>query len=251
MNTVMNSQQQVALITGSAQGIGRALALHLAKQGMTVVVHYLSSQTDAEAVLKQAQVTAPDSSIVQGDVSNSADVVRIVQTIQEQYGQLDILINNVGNFGTYHKIDDVTEEEFDDVLNSNLRGTFLCMKQAMALLQQSPSGRIINMACVTAEFNQARQFTVPYYIAKGGVITLTKSWAQTAIQHGITVNAIAPGIVENSVIQQDQPLEHSIDFEDINRVVDFILAESSQHINGSILEISGGWTPGYQADTKL
>lgn len=243
------NRQKVALITGSAQGIGRALALHLAKQGITVVVHYRSSARAAKATLRAAKKTAPYSTLLAGDITQSRDVDALVRAIKERYGRLDILINNVGNFGEYHSIDEVTIEEFDDVINSNLRGTFLCMRRAVPLMRQGAHGRIINLACVTAEYNQARKYTVPYYIAKGGVVTLTKSWAQTLIQHGITVNAIAPGVVENSVIQQAQPAQRAVSYADINQVVDFLLAEASQHITGSLIEVTGGWAPGYRANT--
>ncbi|MDP3970884.1 MAG: SDR family oxidoreductase [bacterium] len=234
---------KIALVTGSTRGIGGAIAKHLAQQKYTVVVHYNNSADAAATLLEELKVYAPESSIMQADLTNHAEVSKLFQEISKKYGKLDVLVNNVGNFGNYHALSDVTIEEFDDVLDTNLRATFLCINSSLPLLKASNGGNIINFACTTAEQNMARKYTAVYYIAKAGVITLTKSWAEELAADNIRINVISPGIVENSEIKQDTPMDRSANYKDITNVVDFLLADKSKYISGANLEVSGAWVP--------
>lgn len=237
---------KIACITGSAKGIGRAIALDLASLGYTIVVHYRDSQVEARELLEQILIHQPESIMVQADLIKAEDIRSMFKLISEKFGQLDILINTVGNFGTYHSLEEVTLEEFDDVINTNVRATLACTQSALPLLRKSQQGRIINFGCASAEHALARKFTAPYYIAKSGVITLTKSWAEQLAPDRITVNAISPGIVENSVISQEVPMGRPASFGDITAAVRFLISSEASYISGANIEISGGWIPHHE-----
>ncbi len=233
----------IALVTGAARGIGRAIALDLAAHGSTVIVHYRHSTEAAKAVLKEIQTTAPASRMMQANLEHTDEMDRLFSSIHQTYGRLDVLINTVGNFGTYHPITEVTLEEFDDVMDSNVRATFACIQRAIPLMRTAGGGKIINFACATAEHTLARKFTVPYYIAKAGVVTLTKSYAPVLAKDHITVNSISPGIVENSMITQSLPMGRPAAFSDLTQTVRWLLSEQASYVSGANIEVAGGWSP--------
>lgn len=233
----------IALVTGSARGIGQAIVLDLAKHGYTVIVHYHHSHEAASSTLQTAQEFSPSSRMMHADLTQPGDIEQLFKTIAREYGRLDVLVNAVGNFGVYHPIQSVTAAEFDDVIATNVRATLLCMQQAVPLMQQAGGGRIINFGCATAEQVIARKYTVPYYIAKSGVIAVTKSYAEIVAPDHITVNTISPGIVENSVIAQAMPMHRPAQFSDIISTVQWLLSAEANYISGANIEVSGGWVP--------
>lgn len=237
---------KVALVTGSAQGIGRAIALNLAAHDYTVIVHYLSSQESAADVIEQVQKSAPNSMMLKTDLTDANAIRKMFETVHESYQKLDVLINTVGNFGEYRKLEEVDIDEFDDVMDTNVRATFLCTQAALPLLRSSNEGRVVNFSCASAEHTLARKFTVPYYIAKGGIITLTKSWAEDLADENITVNAISPGIVENSDNKQTVPMSRFATYDDITATVRYLLSSEASYISGANIEISGGWIPHHE-----
>jgi len=233
----------IALVTGSAKGIGRAIALDLAEQGYTVVVHYNTSHEAASSVVQAIQQTSPTSRMLQADLTQSGQIMNLFKSIYHYYGRLDVLVNTVGNFGSYHPIQAVTAEEFDDVIATNVRATLLCIQQAVPLLQAAGGGRIINFGCATAEQVLARKYTVPYYIAKSGVIAVTKTYAEVLAPDHITVNTISPGVVENSIITQTLPMHRPAQFKDIITTVRWLVSPAAEYISGANIEVSGGWAP--------
>lgn len=237
------STAMIALVTGSAKGIGRALAIDLAKQGCTVVVHYRHSVAAAQAVLREVQTYAPASRVMQADLLQPAEVVRLFQSIHHTYGRLDVLINTVGSFGVYHPITEVTLAEFDEVIGSNVRATLACIQQAVPLMRAVGGGHIINFSCATAEHALARKYTVPYYIAKGGIVTLTKSYAPLLAKDHITINMISPGIVENSQVVDRLPLDRPAAYGDITGAVRWLLSDAANYVSGANIEVAGGWVP--------
>lgn len=233
----------IALVTGSAKGIGRALAIDLAQHGYTVIVQYRQSELQARETLAAVQTHAPASRLMQADVNVVGEVERLFAAIGREFGRLDVLINTIGNFGIYHPVDQVTADELDDVLNTNIRATLICMQRAVPLMQPVGGGRIINFGCATADQTIARKFTVPYYIAKSGVITLTKSFAERVAPYHITVNAISPGVVENSIVTQPLPMGRPALYSDIAAAVRWLLSPQANYISGANLEVAGGWVP--------
>lgn len=224
----------IALVTGSGKGIGQALAHDLVSLGYTVVFHYRSTPPQ----------TIPNNCLAaQADLTVVIQVQRLFETIDTRYGVLDVLINTVGSLGSYQTLPETSVEEFDEVMATNVRATWLCLHYGVPLLRRSRAGRVINFGCTTAEHVLARKYTVPYYIAKAGVLTLTKSWAELLAPAGITVNAISPGIVENSVVQQPLPMGRPASFQDMQQAVRWLLSPAASYVSGANLEISGGWVP--------
>ncbi len=233
---------KVALVTGAAQGIGRAIALDLAEQGYTIIVHYHSSVDAAQEVVSSVKEYSERSMAIPIDLASAPDIIKLFQTIEQLYGRLDVLVNTVGNFG-YTPLADTSIEEFDDIMNTNVRATFLMMKHALPLLKKVEKGRIINFGCVSGDQVLARKYATPYYIAKNGVITLTKSWASVLAEHGIAVNAISPGIVERSVVDMNVPMDRPAEYADFTAAVRYLVSAEADYVSGANLEIGGAWVP--------
>lgn len=235
-------KDKIALVTGSAQNLGRAIALDLAKQGTKVVIHYHHSEKEAQEALKVVKKHS-DGIIVRANITQPDDVVTLFDYIVSKVGNVDILVNLVGNF-IFEPITTTTFEKFKDVIESNLYSTFLCCNEAIPSMQKKKWGRIINFGCVGAESITIREKTTPYYIAKTGVIMLTKVLAYEYAKYGITVNSISPGILETSIAKPPTPTGRNASFEDIINAINFLLKEESSYINGANIEVAGGWRPG-------
>ncbi len=223
----------VVLVTGSASGLGRAIALALAKKNYTVISHYRSKRPAVHFQLKD---------VVQADLTQPIAVQAMFKRIQQRYKKLDVLINTVGDFGSYQPLPRLNLQDWEEVIRSNLYTVELCTKAAIPLLRRGRYSRIINFSCASAEYALARKFTVPYYIAKSGVITLTKSWA-SVLAPAIKVNSIAPGILSSSVVKPQSASRQTVSFNAIIAAVQFLISPAAQSISGANLEVSGGWTP--------
>ncbi len=174
-----NLSGKIALVTGSAKNLGRAIAIDLAKQGVKIAIHYNQSEKEARFTLGEVKKYS-DGFIVKADLTNQKDVVSMYQNIVTVLGEVDILINLVGNF-IFEPIATTTILKFRDVIESNLYSTFLCTKEVLAGMVKKKWGRIINFGCVAADSLTIRENTTPYYIAKTGVIMLTKVLAYDSI----------------------------------------------------------------------
>jgi 3-oxoacyl-[acyl-carrier protein] reductase len=243
INHMNNLSGKVALVTGAAKNLGRAIAINLAKQGASVAVHYHKSKKESHATLKEINKYSRGI-LVSGDVTLESDVATIFRTVESSLGPVDILINLVGNF-IFEPISDTTFVKFQDVIGSNLYSTFLCCKRAIPPMRKIHWGRIINFGCAGADGITIRKNTTPYYVAKTGVIMLTKVLASEVAEDHVTVNTISPGILETSVAKPPTPTGRFATFEDIINSVNFLLKEESQYINGANIEVAGGWRPGY------
>src|ERR1700687_966276 len=235
---------KVALVTGAAKRIGRSVALRLASEGVDVIVNYRSSKADADEVAAQITAMGRRAMAVQGDVSKSADVLALFSTVEREFGRLDILVNNAGMFFPA-KFEELTEEQWDTILNANLKSQFLCSQAAAPMLRRSGHGRIINFASLGGLL--AWPAYTHYCVSKAGVIMLTRCLAR-ALAPEITVNAIAPGtisfpgdapeIAEDFV--QRAPLLRTGGPEDIDEAV--ILLAQSPFITGQVIVVDGGRT---------
>ncbi len=234
---------RIALVTASAKGVGRAIALALAKQGATVVVHFRSSQTQAQETLTEIQKFSPQSMIAQGDLTQETEVKRVFSDIQKGVGAVDILINTIGDF-IWQTIGQTSFSSFKTVMESNLYTTFLCMHEVLPAMVQKKEGHIINFGSTGCERILLRPKTTPYYMAKTGVYMLTKIMAHQYAPKGIRINMISPGPLPTSVAERDTvPKGLEISYDDITNAILFLLNKNSRHIIGANIEVSGGWSP--------
>jgi len=238
---------KVALVTGAAQGIGRAIALLLARNGADIVVSDINLEK-AEETAKEIRAIGPKATAVKVDVSNLSEVERMVEAIIEKLAKIDILVNNAGI--TRDKlILRMTEEDWDAVLGVNLKGTFNCTKTVIRHMAKQRSGKIVNIASVVGEMGNAGQAN--YSASKAGVIGLTKTIAREYAQRGINVNAIAPGYIETPMtdalpekakeeLKKLIPMERLGKPEDVAEAVLFLVCEESSYITGQVLNVNGG-----------
>ncbi|MBF8280597.1 MAG: SDR family oxidoreductase [Candidatus Magasanikbacteria bacterium] len=234
---------KIVVLTGGAKGLGRALALKFASAGAVVIVTYKTSRHEAVALQKELSAFDQRSGVFKLDVRNEGQVAAVFKKIFAQHKKIDVLVNLVGNF-IYEPIEETTFEKFKDVIETNLYSTFLMSKIALEKMKKQKSGQIINFGCAAADRMTIRELTTPYYIAKTGVLMLTKILANAYAPYGIKVNAVSPGILETSVAKHKVPTGRYAQFQDIWNAVKFLLAPESEYINGANIEVSGGWVPG-------
>jgi pteridine reductase len=235
---------KVALVTGAAKRIGRSVALRLAAEGADVIVNYRRSKAEADEVVARISATGPRAMAIQGDVAKRTDVLALFGAVEREFGRLDILVNNAGMFFPA-KFEELTEEQWDTILDANLKSQFLCSQTAAPMLRRSGHGRIINFASLGGLL--AWPAYTHYCVSKAGVIMLTRCLAR-ALAPEITVNAIAPGtisfpgdapeIAEDFV--QRAPLRRTGGPEDIDEAVIFLA--KSPFITGQVIVVDGGRT---------
>ncbi len=235
---------KVALVTGAAKRIGRSVALRLASEGADVIVNYRSSRMEADEAVAQISATGRRAVAIQADVAKRADVAAMFAAIEREFGRLDILVNNAGMFFP-GKFDELTEEQWDTILDSNLKSQFLCSQTAAPMLRRSGQGRIINFASLGGLL--AWPAYTHYCVSKAGVIMLTRCLAR-ALAPEITVNAVAPGTIsfpgDAPEIAEDfirrTPLRRTGGPEDIDDAVIFLA--QSPFITGQVIIVDGGRT---------
>jgi len=239
---------KVAVVTGASRGIGRAIALKLADEGAKVVVNYSGSQAKAEEVVAMIQENGGEAIAVQGSISQTEEVTALMDTAVKTFGSLDILVNNAG-ITRDNLIMRMKEDEWDDVLNTNLKGVFLCTKAVTRQMMKQRAGRIINISSIVGVAGNAGQAN--YVAAKAGVIGLTKTTAKELASRNILVNAIAPGFIETEMTEQlpedikqgmltQIPLAKLGQPEDIAKAVAFLASDDANYMTGQTLHIDGG-----------
>ncbi|MDC1142531.1 SDR family oxidoreductase [Planctomycetota bacterium] len=239
----LDTRIKSALVTGSAKRNGRALALWLAKRGVRVAVHFRASKAEAEAVAAECSTHTHGAIVVQGDLTDDSQAARVVEKCIETFDELHVLVNNIGNY-LRKDLFDLSADEWREQVESNLYSSFFCMKPAVAHMKTLGFGRVVNLGYAGGERPTYNRLTVPYHIAKTGLATLTRSAASSLAKTGITVNTIGVGIMENSVIKPiDPPAGRFAGYEDLCHALGFLLSEGSDHINGTQIDVSGGWIP--------
>ena len=247
-------ENKVAVITGSAGGLGKDIAISLAEEGATIILNDVNETLVKQSVkeLEQYQVD-----YVVGDVSNKVHVEQMFQYVIKKYNKIDILVNNAGgSLHTPRKLEEIQEEDWDKVLNVNLKGTFLMSQQAVKYMKDQGGGKIINMTSIGGR--TASLITgVAYAAAKGGVISFTRRLAKEVGEYSINVNAIAPGLIisgermhhlfyeENSEEQRQRtfdeiPLKKLGENRDIANAALFLASDDSKYMTGAMLDVNGG-----------
>lgn len=241
-------QEKNALVTGASRGIGRCIALELAKQGANVAVNYAGNEAKAQSVVEEIEQLGVKSFKVQADVANADDAKSMMKAVVNEFGSLDILVNNAG-ITRDNLLMRMKEEEFDQVINTNLKGVFQCTKAVSRQMMKQKGGRIVNVASIVGVSGNPGQAN--YVAAKAGVIGLTKTTAKEFASRNILVNAVAPGFISTDMTDEltDEQRKSMLDMiplgklgqpEDVAKVVRFLVSEDANYITGQTLHIDGG-----------
>jgi len=234
---------RTALVTGSARGVGREILLGLADCGADVAVHYRSSETAAREVADRAGDAGVATTTVAADVTDPTHVGALFETVADDLGSVDVLVNNVGDFAPRHWAD-LDHAEWERVVETNLYGTYLASKYALPEMRRSGWGRIVNVGYASSGRGLVSPKNFPYFVAKTGVVMFTRMLAADTMDDGITVNAVSPYVVENSdEFPADLPRGRPASFEDVLQAVLFFLEGDSDYVSGQNLDIDGGRLP--------
>ncbi len=239
---------KVAVVTGSAKGLGLDVAKTLAKEGYTIVLHYHHSADDAKKALDEVKKVSPRSIMVKADVTSEAEVDKMVNEVLEKLGRIDLLVNNVGNF-IFKEFSKTTNSEFRDMIESNLYSTLYVSRAVLPLMRKQKSGLIINVGAVGAERLIIREMSTPYFLGKTGIYVLTKVMAADEVRHGIRINMVSPASMAVDIFKpQDFPSGRPATHEDVIRALLFLISSDNSYINGANIEVSGGFVPGMKID---
>ncbi|HDC7544940.1 TPA: 3-oxoacyl-[acyl-carrier-protein] reductase [Staphylococcus aureus] len=237
-----------ALVTGASRGIGRSIALQLAEEGYNVAVNYAGSKEKAEAVVEEIKAKGVDSFAIQASVADADEVKAMIKEVVSQFGSLDVLVNNAG-ITRDNLLMRMKEQEWDDVIDTNLKGVFNCIQKATPQMLRQRSGAIINLSSVVGAVGNPGQAN--YVATKAGVIGLTKSAARELASRGITVNAVAPGFIVSDMTDalsdelKEQmltqiPLARFGQDTDIANTVAFLASDKAKYITGQTIHVNGG-----------
>ena len=242
------SEKKIAVVTGGARGIGKAIALELAKAGNLVVINYNGSEEKARETKAEIETAGGQADILQCNVADFDACEAFFKAVAEKYGRVDILVNNAGvtKDGLLMKM---SEEDFSRVVDINLKGTFNCIRHVSRMMLKQRSGRIISLSSVVGLRGNAGQAN--YSASKAGVIGLTKSAAKELASRGITVNAIAPGMIETDMtadladkvkdeMMKQIPLKRFGQAEDVANAAAFLVSDEAAYITGQVLHVDGG-----------
>ncbi|MDY3986048.1 3-oxoacyl-[acyl-carrier-protein] reductase [Dysosmobacter sp.] len=244
----MNFSGKTAIVTGGSRGIGRAVCLELAKGGANVVLCYAGNESAANDAVAACEALGAKALAVRCDVADAGEVKALVDTAVKAFGRVDILVNNAG-ITRDGLLLTMREEDFDAVVATNLRGTFLCMKAVARPMMRQRYGRIVNLSSVVGLRGNAGQ--VNYAASKAGVVGMTKSLAKELASRNVTVNAVAPGFIETDMTAAmpesaktatlaSIPMQRLGAAEDVARAVAFLVSDEAAYITGQVLAIDGG-----------
>ena len=241
---------RVAIVTGGGRGIGREVALRLGREGADVAISYRSNDAAAEEAADEVRAAGARCETFKGDVASREDVEALFKGVNEAFGRVDILVNNAG-VTRDNLMMRMKEDEFDEVLRTNLKGTYLCTRTVLRPMVRARWGRIVNVSSVVGLVGNAGQAN--YAASKAGIIGFTKSVAREVAQRGITVNAVAPGYVETELtgslseeikdaIRGQVPMGRFGEPGEIAEVVAFLVGEGAGYVTGQTLAVDGGMT---------
>lgn len=239
-------ERKTAFISGASRGIGEAIAITLSKE-YDVIINYANSEAGAKAVLAKLDPSGKHK-MMQCDVANEQDVKEMMDTIVKEYGHLDVVVNNAG-ITKDNLLLRMREEEFDDVIRINLKGTYNCIRHVARIMMKQRHGKIVNMASVVGLCGNIGQ--VNYAASKGGVIEMTKAVAKELAPRGINVNAVAPGFIQTAMTdtlsedvqanaKNNIPMKKFGSVQDVANVVKFLCSEDSDYITGQVIAVDGG-----------
>lgn len=241
-------KDKVAIVTGASKGIGRAIAINFAKEGAKVVLNYRSDDNGAQEVLKEIENSGGVAFLHKGDVSDFSVAEDLIKFCIEKFSRIDILVNNAGITRDTLLLR-MKEEDFDGVINVNLKGSFNCVKHASSFMIKQKYGKILNISSVIGLIGNVGQ--INYAASKAGIIGMTKSLAKELGSRGINVNAIAPGFIETDMtsvledktketIMSHIPLKRMGSVEDVSNLAVFLASDLASYITGQVITVDGG-----------
>ncbi|HUC42175.1 MAG TPA: SDR family oxidoreductase [Candidatus Micrarchaeaceae archaeon] len=245
----MSLQQRVVLVTGGSRGIGKGIAMGLAREGARVAISYRSNKTAAQNTLRQVLSAGAECFAVEADATDAKTVQVLIEKVLEKFGRLDVLVNNVGEFN-WKPVAESSPEEWEAVIASNLYSVFYACKFALAPMRRQRWGRIVNLGAVGAERAFGQATISAYAAAKAAVVSFSRSLAIEEAKNGITVNVINPSNVDEKELTAEEarrirdaraPIGRPPSAEDVATAVKFFASESADYITGQVLNVSGGW----------
>ena len=244
----MNEGSKVALITGGARGIGRSIGLSMAKRGWSIALCYRTSRKEGEKTVREVQELGGSAIALQCDVSDPNAAEELTRQVENEWGGIDVLINCAG---PYHRINllEETLEGWHSMFSNNLHPVFYLSRVIAPGMKERGWGRIVNFSMAKADQQVAQPQLTAHYIAKVGVLILTRSLARLLAPHGITVNAISPGFIDSGSAPQQElekmtkhiPAGYIGTTQDVVGVVNFLLTEEARYVTGTNIQVSGGW----------
>lgn len=237
-----------ALVTGASRGIGRSIAIQLAEEGYNVIVNYAGNKEKADAVVEEIKAKGVESFAIQANVANGDEVKAMIKEVVSQFGSVDVLVNNAG-ITRDNLLMRMKEQEWDDVIDTNLKGVFNCIQKVTPQMLRQKGGSIINLSSVVGAVGNPGQAN--YVATKAGVIGLTKSAAKELASRHITVNAVAPGFIVSDMTDalsdelkaqmlEQTPLAEFGEDSDIAHTVAFLASEKAKYITGQTIHVNGG-----------
>ncbi len=241
-------EKKTVLVTGGSRGIGKEVALKYAENGYNIVINYVSSNTDVEELKKEFEQKGAEALILKADVTNTQEVENVVNKAIEKFGTIDVLVNNAG-ITKDNLLMRMTEEEFDKVININLKGTYVVTKAVIKYMMKKRCGSIINLSSVVGVAGNAGQCN--YSASKAGIIGFTKSLAKELSSRNIRVNAVAPGFIQTDMtsvlsdsvkenINSQIPLKRMGSPREVANVIYFLGNDDSSYITGQVINVDGG-----------
>jgi 3-oxoacyl-[acyl-carrier protein] reductase len=251
MQNYFDLSGKVALITGASSGIGRATAKLMAQCGASVAINYHKNEAGAEETRYQITQSGGRAMTIAADVRQRKDIQNLVDGVDKELGPIDILVNNAGSLIERLKIEELTEERWDEVMDLNLKSAFLCSQAVTASMVQRRAGAIINVSSIAGR-NGGAIGSIHYSTAKGGLITMTKGFAKELAPHGVRVNAVSPGVIDTPYHEQFStpeamkgyvsgiPLGRVGRSDEVARVITFLASDAAGYVCGETIEINGG-----------